>query len=145
MGESVMKHLLISMALCVPLLAHAQPKPCDCQPWSDDEQWFAMVVDHNLFGGPGPWLRWACYSQIIPPGSETAPAPFYCTIAQPWGAIDLRKLGDRIETIRASADPRAAFIASWKRHVTLPLSDPSLAGMRAAMRAALPASAASAP
>ena len=141
-----MKHLIIAILLSICGAARAQaPAPCPCHAAQDDAEWLALVVDHNLFGGPGPWLRWACYPQKIPEGSLHAPHPTRCSIAQPWGAIDLRKLGDRIETLRSSADPRAAFAASWKRHVTLPLSDPSLAGMRAAMRAALPASAASAP
>lgn len=134
---------LFAVFLLLPLLVRAQaPAPCPCTPMQNDAEWFALVIDHNVFGGPGPWLRWACYPQKIPEGSLHAPHPTRCAIAQPWGLIDLRKLGDRIETIRASADPRAAFIASWKRHVTLPLSDPALADMRAAMRAALPASAA---
>lgn len=136
-----MKNLLI-LLLFFPLLARAQaPAPCPCTPWENSAEWFALVTDHNLFGGPGPWLRWSCYSQSkeIPAGSLQSSGPLKrCAVAQPWGVVDLRKLGDRIETIRSSADPRAAFVASWKRHVTLPLSDPSLASMRAAMDAAIP-------
>jgi hypothetical protein len=133
---------ILAALLFAASAAHAQaPAPCPCTPWESSPQWFALVVDHNLFGGPGPWLRWSCYSQSkeIPAGSTQAPGPVRrCAIAQPWGSVDLRKLGDRVETIRLSPDSRAAFVSSWRRHVTLPLSDPSLASMRAAMHAAIP-------
>lgn len=136
--------LVLMLLLCGPARAQA-PEPCPCAWWQDDADQYAMIVSHNLFGGPGPWLRWHCYGQKIPEGSTQAPAPRVCTIAAPWSAIDLRRIGDRIDTIRSASDWKAAARAAWKRHVTLPMSDPSLAGMRAAMRAALPASAASAP
>jgi len=124
------------------------PEPCRCAPFESSDAHFALIVSYNVVGGPGPWLKWACYPQQIPPGATQAPAPTYCTVAAPWSVVDLRKLGDRIETIRASADPLAAFRSSWKRHVTLPLSDPSLKPLRDAIAAdvaAQSASAASAP
>jgi len=134
--------LLLLSLLCGPAFAQA-PEPCPCAPFENSERYYAIVLGHNLFGGPGPWLRWGCYAQPVNAGPTPDP-PRYCTIAQPWGVIDIRKLGDRIETIRSSADPLAAFRSSWSRHVTLPLADPSLAPLRAAI-AAQPASAASSP
>lgn len=106
-----------------------------CKPWENNDKWFAMVVGYNLFGGPGPFLVYHCYSQIIPEGSLHAPLPIRVTIAQPWSSIDLTKLGSRIDTIRKSANPTRAFEIAWKRYVTLPMSDPSLAQVAAAASA----------
>lgn len=127
--------------------AHAQtPEPCPCAWWQDDADYYALIVSQNLVGGPGPWVRWQCYPQRIPPGSTHAPDPIGCTLAAPWSAIDLRRLGDRLDTIRKAPDWKTAARTAWKRYVTLPLSDPSLAEVRAAIAAAeAPASQASAP
>lgn len=122
---------------CAP--AFAQPEPCRCAPFENSADYYAVIVSHNLIGGPGPWLKWACVGQTTPPTLA------HCTIAAPWSVIDLRRLGDRIETIRAAADPIAAFKASWKRHVSLPLSDPSLTPLRDAIAADMASKAASAP
>lgn len=132
-----MKRLLaaVSLALCGHASAQTAPLPPPCTPWQNDAQWYALIVGYNVFGGPGPFLVYHCYSQIIPPGSTQAPAPIRVTIAQPWGSIDLTKLGSRIETIRKAANPTQAFKNAWKRYVTLPLDDPSLAEVVAAANA----------
>lgn len=111
------------------------PPPPPCVPWQNDANWYALIVGYNVFGGPGPFLVYHCYNQIIPPGSERPLPPVRVTIAQPWGAIDLTKLGSRIETIRKSSNPTQAFKNAWKRYVTLPLADPSLAEVAAAASA----------
>lgn len=123
-----------------PVSAMAQtssPEPCKCRPLQNDDDFFALILSHNLAGGPGPWLLWACYPQVIPPGSLEAPAPTYCSIMAPWSAIDLRRLGDRADTIRRATDQAAAFAASWRRHVVLRADDQSLLEIRAAIRADL--------
>lgn len=111
-------------AAAAPAVAQtaAPIKPCVCAPFQNDDEQFAMILSHNLIGGPGPWLAWACYAQKIPEGSTQAPRPRYCAMAAPWSAIDLRRLGDRFDTIRASPDPVKAFEAGWRRHVTVDLA-----------------------
>jgi hypothetical protein len=129
-----MKSIICLFFLVWCSLSRAQaPEPCRCAWWQNDSDYYAMIVSHNLIGGPGPWIRWHCYAQAIPEGATSTPGPAVCTIAQPWAAITLTKIGDRLETIRAAPDWKAAARPSWKRHVTLPLSDPSLTEMREAI------------
>lgn len=131
---------LAAFALAPAAQAQA-PEPCVCAPFQDDDEWYALVISYNLVGNSGAWLRWRCYPQKI----TEPPTPLRtCTIGQPWSSISLDKLGSRAETIRRWPDGRlrtpaeavAAFKAAWKRHVSLPLSDPSLDALRAEIDAA---------
>lgn len=125
----------LALVLCGHASAQTAPPLPPCVPWQNDANWYALIVGYNVFGGPGPFLVYHCYSQIIPPGSLHAPDPIRVTIAQPWGAVDLTKLGSRIDTIRKSPNPTQAFKNAWRRYVTLQLSDPSLAEVAAAANA----------
>jgi hypothetical protein len=122
---------LVALAFAAPVRAQA-PEPCVCAPFENSQSYYAVIHSHNLLGGPGAWLKWGCYPNL-PPGSPGSPR--YCVLAAPWSAIDLRRLGDRADTIRNAPDPLAAFAASWRRNVTLPFSDPSFDAIRAAIAA----------
>jgi len=140
-----MKHLLALAALALATAGAAgqqtkpAPEPCPCAPFENSPEYYALVLSYNLVGGPGPWLVWSCYPQRIPAGSTTAPPPKRCALVDRWQNVTLAKLGDRAETVRKASDPVAAFRASWKRHVAVPMSDPQFDEVRAAMAADLKA------
>lgn len=127
---------VLALVLCGHASAQTAPPLPPCVPWQNDANWYALIVGYNVFGGPGPFLVYHCYEQKIgPAGVEVASPPVRVTIAQPWGAVDLTKLGSRIDTIRKSPNPTQAFKNAWRRYVTLQLSDPSLAEVAAAANA----------
>lgn len=132
-----MKRLMLSIVAAVLTgAAGAQttspPPPCPCAPFEDSANYYALVLSYNIAGGPGPWLAWSCYSAAPFQNLVTPPPPRRCLLAARWQDITLTKLGSRLETIRASKDPLAAFRASWRRHVDRSAFDPSLAEVRAA-------------
>lgn len=111
----------------------APPPPCPCAPFESSANYYALVLSHNIIGGPGPWLVWSCYSMAPFQNVEEVPPPHRCVLAARWQDVTLTKLGDRSETVRKASDPIAAFKASWRRHVDRSLTDPSLAEVRAAI------------
>lgn len=71
----------------------------------------------------GAWMWWDCPEQ----GKRAELATD--------GSISLSALGGRFDTIKKYDDKQAAAADSWKRNVTLPLSDPRFDAVRAAMEA----------
>lgn len=105
----MIQRLFLAAMLC--LLPHAAS--ARCAPFEDSAQYFGMIVDYSLAAPEGPHLIWDCYAKVI---GQVPWKTRHC-IHAPWTAIDLRRLGDRGDTIRKAADPVAAWHASYKRHV----------------------------
>lgn len=127
---------LFAFGLSPPASGQVQtPEPCPCSWWQNDDDYLGVITSQNVFRGPGIWAAYQCYPQTFPPGATEAPPPVRCVIAAPWSAVDLRRLGDRLDTIRNAADWKAAARTAWRRYVTLPLTDPSLAEIVKAIRA----------
>lgn len=63
------------------------------------------------------YVVWDCYANKIPEGAlQTPGATRHCLVSD-WSLIDLRRLGDRSDTIRKAADQRAAWRIAWARFV----------------------------
>lgn len=101
------------MCLCLLAWCFASTAAPRCAPFEESATYRGTILDASLTDPSGPYLVWSCQT-TQPPTTITR----HC-IEAPWGVIDLRRLGDRSETIRANADPVAAFMASYKRHVTI--------------------------
>lgn len=108
-----MKYLLLALAL---LCGNAQA--ARCAPFEASAEYQGLVDEYSLTDATGPYLLWSCYDQRIAP---TNVVTRHC-LEGSWASLTLSKLGDRMETIRKSATPIAAFHASVKRHVTDPNS-----------------------
>lgn len=104
---------LAGMAVALVLPAFAQAAPPRCAPFEDSARFTGMPIDYSVTDAAGPFLLWSCYAKTAADGPWRTR---HC-IEAPWTAIDLRKIGDRSETIRASPQPLAAWSASYKRHV----------------------------
>jgi hypothetical protein len=104
---------LVACCAVPPAFAQTTNTP-RCAPFEDSAKYTGMPIDYSLSAPAGPFLLWSCYAK------DPADLPWrtrHC-IEAPWSAIDLRRLGDRSETIRAAPDPLAAWSASYKRHVS---------------------------
>ncbi len=51
-----------------------------------------------------------------------------------WSDVSMTMLGGRLDTIRASADPKAAALASWERNVKTDWNLPKYASLKAAVQ-----------
>ena len=70
------------------------------------------ILAYSATDPDGPFLIWRCTTKAQP-----ITRTLHC-IEAPWAAIDLRRLGDRADTIRKAADPQLAWDAAYKRFVT---------------------------
>ncbi len=108
-----MKYLLLALAL---LCGNAQA--ARCAPFEDSADYLGRVDEYSLTDTTGPYLVWSCFEQRAAPVNTVSR---HC-LEGSWSTLTLSKLGDRMETIRKSTTPIAAFHASVKRHVTDPAS-----------------------
>jgi len=110
----------VLVAFCaVPPAVAATPTAAQmprCAPFEDSPQFVGAVTHYSIVDPAGPWVLWNCYA--LQPG-VTPVRTRHCLEAS-WAVIDLRRLGDRVDTVRLAADPPAAWSASYKRHVTVP-------------------------
>jgi len=107
-----MKRAVALVALVLVLLT-GQAKAAPCAPFEHSAAWTGIVVEWSLSDPEGPFVVWSCFAM-------TLDAPVQVTrncLEAPWSAIDLRRLGDRSDTIRNAADPLAAWAAALKRYV----------------------------
>lgn len=89
-----------------------------CAPGEDSKEYFSMTVAFNLTDTKkDPFLVWECYSNAPFQNRSTTPKPSRHCLVDSWSNMDLRRLGDRADTVRLAADPKAAFRASLARHV----------------------------
>lgn len=105
-----MRCLLFSLLLTVASAVHAVPR---CAPFESSPQFLGVITHHSISDPEGPYLLWKCYAMV----PEVRPAITRHCIAAPWSVIDLRRLGDRVDTIRNAPDPLAAWRSSYQRHV----------------------------
>lgn len=106
-----------------------------CAPFEDSDMAEGWVIQSSVTDSTGPYLVWACATVVDGQWIVIR----HC-IEATWAEIDLRRLGDRSETARSSANPIAAFHASYRRHVTRssPRCDAILAADGPPVRVRLP-------
>ncbi len=100
----------LALLLTVASAANAAPR---CAPFESSPQFLGVITHHSISDPEGPYLLWKCYAMA----PTVLPAITRHCVAAPWSAIDLRRLGDRADTIRQAPDPLAAWRASYQRHV----------------------------
>lgn len=117
------RHLILAAIALLALLAFARPAhaqtPGDLQCLPQQEGGTGSPA-HTGWSLNGRWTWWWC---------PHADGRQRLTLIVGTPAATLRNIGDRIDTIRLAPDKLAAARASWRRHVTLPLSDPLFAAV----------------
>lgn len=101
---------LLLLALC-QLAAAAYP----CGPGIDSPGYTSLTVGADLHSGEGPLILWGCYPNQMNEATQAPAAASWHCLDDGWTNVDLRRLGDRTDTIRLAADRLAAFEASVKR------------------------------
>lgn len=111
----------MKLLLCL-LLAWCTTAQGRCAPTEDRVGVFGEIVAfHALDPSTGPLMLWECWRIVDESGQPAQKGQWrrysvHC-IADSWARVTARMLGDRAETVRAAADPVAAFHASYARHV----------------------------
>jgi len=104
---------LVSLCAVPPALAVDSASLPRCAPFEDSPQFIGFVTHYSIIDPAGLWVLWNCYAVQI----GTLPVRTRHCLEAPWSAIDLRRLGDRVDTVRSAPAPLVAWTTAYKRYV----------------------------